>query len=72
LYILTFADKTITLSQYVGNLLPSDVLLYIWPSFGVEMVVSFSVPVSSCFDTLLTLRGIVGLFQVVLEGSGTH
>jgi len=44
----------------------------VWPSFGVKMVVSFSVSVSSCFDTLLTLKGIVGLFQVLLEGSGTH
>jgi len=31
------------------------------------MVVSFLVPVSSCFDTLLTLKGIVGLFQIILK-----
>jgi hypothetical protein len=31
------------------------------------MVVSFSVPVSSCFHTLLTLKGTVGLFQLFLR-----
>lgn len=38
----------------------------VWPTFGLEMV-SFSVPVSSCFHTLLTLKGIVGLFQILLK-----